>query len=184
MNTLKPLKKEEASFETQQVFTELKSKIGMVPNLYVAMGVSNKLLSGYLSFVETLKSGDFSGKEYEAIALATSQINNCEYCISAHTTLGKMQGLSEAETLEIRQNTVIDKKLSALVSLVSEIISKNGYPYETTISEFLLAGYSKAAFAELIAIVTMTTLTNYIHHNGNFEIDFPKAQPLNNKHAA
>ena len=83
----------------------------MVPNLYAAMGVSDKLLSGYLNFVETLKTGEFSGKEYEAIALITSERNHCEYCISAHTTLGKMQGLSETETLEIRQNNILNKKL-------------------------------------------------------------------------
>jgi AhpD family alkylhydroperoxidase len=179
MKTLKPLKKEEASFETQQIFAELKSKIGMVPKLYAAMGESDKLLSGYLNFVETLKTGEFSGKEYEAIALITSEKNHCDYCISAHTTLGKMQGFSERETLEIRQNSVLDKRLYSLVNLASEIISKNGYPSESTVSEFFHAGYSKAAFAELIAIVTITTLTNYIHHNGKFEIDFPKAQPLN-----
>ena len=184
MNILKPLNFDEAQSETQQIFTGLKTKIGMLPNLYAAMGVSDKLLGGYLSFVETLKTGEFSAKEYEAIALMTSEVNHCEYCISAHTALGKMQGFSEAETLDIRQNTVSDKKLNALVSLVNELISKSGHPSETTVSEFLLAGYSKAAFAELLAIVTMTTLTNYIHHNGNFEIDFPVAQPLNNKQVA
>jgi len=95
-----------------------------------------------------------------------------------------MQGFSEAETLEIRTNTVVEKKINALVKLASEIISKTGFPSERTINEFLLVGYSKAAFAELIAIVTMTTLTNYIHHNGKFDIDFPLAQSLNNKHVA
>lgn len=184
MNTLNPLTNEQASIETQQIFAEIKSQIGMVPNLYAAMGISDKLLGGYLNFVETLKSGEFSGKEYEAIALITSERNHCDYCISAHTALAKMQGFSEAETLEIRQNNVFEKKLNALVKLTSEIISKTGFPSERSINEFLLVGYNKAAFAELIAIVTMTTLTNYIHHNGNFEIDFPLAQPLNNKHVA
>lgn len=184
MNTLKPLNNEQASTKAQQIFAEIKSQKGMVPNLYAAMGISDKLLGGYLKFVETLKIGEFSGKEYEAIALITSERNHCDYCISAHTTLAKMQGFSEAETLEIRTNTVVEKKINALVKLASEIISKTGFPSERTINEFLLVGYSKAAFAELIAIVTMTTLTNYIHHNGKFDIDFPLAQSLNNKHVA
>ena len=64
MNTLKPLNNEQASIETQHIFAEIKSQIGMVPNLYAAMGISDKLLGGYLKFVETLKLGEFSDKEY------------------------------------------------------------------------------------------------------------------------
>ncbi len=183
MNTLKPLKNNEASNQSQQIFADIKAKVGMLPNLYAAMGVSDKLLGGYLAFTEYLKSGEFTAKEYEAIALITSQTNDCEYCISAHTTLGKMQGYSEAETLGIRKNSVIDEKLNALVNLASEVVTNKGYATESRINNFLDVGYSKAAFAELIGIVTMTTLTNYIHHNGNFEIDFPIATTLNKQAA-
>ena len=184
MNILKPLSFDEAQSETQEIFTALKSKVGMVPNLYAAMGVSNKLLGGYLAFVETLKSGEFSLKEYEAIALITSETNNCEYCISAHTTLAKMQGFSEDETIDIRQNNSGDVKLNALINLTSELINTKGNPIEEKLNTFLLAGYSKAAFAELIAIVSMISLSNYIHHNGDFAIDLPIAQALNTKQVA
>ena len=184
MNTLKPLSFNEAQSESQEIFTSIKAKVGKLPNLYAAMGVSDKLLGGYLAFSETLKSGEFSGKEYEAIALATSQANNCEYCISAHTTLGKMLGVSESETVELRQNSSTDAKLDALVNLASEMTNKQGHPSTLNINAFLNVGYSKAAFAELIAIVTIITLTNYIYHNGNFEIDFPIAHALNNKQVA
>jgi len=184
MNVLNPLSFDEAQSETQEIFTALKSKIGMVPNLYAAMGVSSKLLGGYLAFVETLKSGEFSAKEYEAIALVTSEANNCEYCISAHTALGKMQGFTEEETIDIRQNNSANVKLNTLVNLTNELIKTKGNPTDEKSKAFLLAGYSKAAFAELIAIVSLTTITNTIHHNGNFAIDFPIAQTLNTKQVA
>ncbi len=64
MKTLKPLRFEEANVDSQSIFTNVKSKIGMVPNLYAAMGVSDKLLGGFLNFTETLKSGEFTNKEY------------------------------------------------------------------------------------------------------------------------
>jgi len=75
MKTLKPLTLEEANENSQTIFNAVKSKIGMVPNLYATMGVSDKLLGGFLTFTETLKSGAFTSKEYEAIALATSQVD-------------------------------------------------------------------------------------------------------------
>jgi len=185
MNTqLKPLSFNEASEETQNIFTAIKEKVGKLPNLYAAMGVSSKLLSGYLNFTETLKSGEFSDKEYEAIALVTSQVNDCEYCISAHTTLAKMQGFDESEIIQLRQNSITDTKLNALVSLTNEIVRNNGCGSNITTENFLNHGYNKAAFAELIAIVAMITITNNIYHNGGFEIDFPIAPQLNNKQVA
>ncbi len=178
MNILKPLSLTEANTNSQAIFNILKGKIGMVPNLYATMGVSDKLLGGYLTFVETLKSGEFSAKEYEAIALATSQTNGCAYCISAHTAIGKMNGFTEEETLQLRSSTIEDKKLNSLVILVSEFLKLKGHPTENTVTNFLETGYTKAAFAELIAIVSITTITNNIYHNGGFEIDFPKAQNI------
>jgi len=178
MKTLKPLKIEEANTNSQEIFNNIKSKIGMLPNLYATMGVSDKLLGGFLAFSDTIKSGEFTAKEYEAIALATSQANGCAYCLSAHTAIGKMNGFTEDETLELRNNSIEDYKLNALVTLTSELVTKDGHASETSIQDFLDAGYSKTAFAELIGAVALTTITNYIFHNGGFEIDFPKAQNL------
>lgn len=178
MKTLKPLSFEEANVDSQAIFTIVKDKIGMVPNLYAAMGVSDKLLGGFLNFTEILKSGEFTSKEYEAIALATSQANDCAYCLSAHTALAKLNGFSEDETLALRTNSISDQKLNALVSLVSEFVESKGHPVENTVHNFFDAGYTKAAFAELIGIMALTTITNYIFHNGSFEIDFPKVQTI------
>ena len=179
MKTLKALTIEEANENSQAIFKAVKSKIGMVPNLYATMGVSDKLLGGFLSFTETLKSGELSSKEYEAIALATSQANGCAYCLSAHTAIGKMNGFTEEETLELRDNSIADPKLNALVTLTSELVNLKGHPTETTVVSFFEAGYNKAAFAEVIAITAMTTITYNVYHNGGFEIDFPKAQKIN-----
>ena len=178
MNTLKPLRLEEANTNSQAIFNNVKSKIGMLPNLYATMGVSDKLLGGFLAFTETLKSGEFTGKEYEAIALATSQANGCAYCLSAHTAIGKMNGFTEEEALELRNNSIVDSKLNALVILVNEMINLKGHPTDATVDNFFEAGYNKSAFVEVIAIVALTTITNNIYHNGGFEIDFPKAQNI------
>ncbi len=63
MKTLKPLSFEEANENSQKIFSAVKSKIGMLPNLYATMGNSDKLLGGFLAFTDTIKSGEFSNKE-------------------------------------------------------------------------------------------------------------------------
>ena len=182
MNTLKPLTLEQANENSQAIFTNIKSKIGMLPNLYATMGTSDKLLGGFLTFQETIKSGEFTAKEYEAIAQATSQANGCAYCLSAHTAIGKMNGFTEKETMELRTNTILDNKLNALVTLASELVNLKGHPSQEAIENFLNSGYNKAAFAELIATVALTTITNTVYHNGGFEIDFPRAQNIEQLH--
>jgi uncharacterized peroxidase-related enzyme len=160
MKTLKPLSLEEANTNSQEILNTVKGKIGMVPNLYATMAVSDKLLGGFLSFTEALKSGELSGKEYEVVALATSQVNECAYCLSAHTTIGKMNGLTEEDTLAIRNNSITDMKLNALAILARELADRKGKASYATINNFFEAGYSKIAFAEVIGIVSLTIINN------------------------
>lgn len=181
MKTLKPLTLEEANENSKEIFVDIKSKIGRLPNLFASMGISDKLLGGYLAFQETIKKGEFTAKEYEVIALVTSQENQCAYCISAHTALGKMHGFTEEETVDLRTHTIANTKLNALVKLTSEFIDKKGFPSEKAIQNFFGEGYNKAAFAELIAVIALTTITNYVYHNGGFDIDFPTAKNIDNQ---
>jgi hypothetical protein len=98
--------------------------------------------------------------------------------LAAHTALGKMVGFTEEDTINIRSKNIADQKLNALSSLVQELINQKGHPSAQTLDNFFKAGYSKNAFAELIGFTALTTITNYVYHNGGFEIDFPKAPQL------
>ncbi len=178
MKNLEALSRDQVAPETQEVFDALKTKVGMVPNLYATVANSHKALTTMLSATETLASGEFNGKEVEAIALAVGQINSCGYCLSAHTTLGKLQGFTEEQTLEIRQGTIADKKLSALTALASEITISRGRPDQSIVDKFFAAGYSKAALSELIGLVALNTFTNYTNNVAGTEIDFPVAKDL------
>ena len=103
MKTLKALSIDEVDSRTKETFSNISQKVGRVPNLYAAMANSPQLLGGLLAFEESLKQGSFSAKENEAIALAVSQSNNCNYCLATHSTIAKMLGYSENETLDIRK---------------------------------------------------------------------------------
>lgn len=178
MKTLKALSHEQAADSTKGVFDNIKKKIGRVPNLYAAMGNSPQLLQGFLAFEATLKQGTFSAKEGEAIALAVSEANQCNYCLAAHSAIGKMQGYTENEVIDIRKGTIGDPKLNALLQLATELTLKRGKATPATIDNFLSVGYTSQALAELIGFVAIRSITNYIFSNGDFEIDFPKATNL------
>ncbi|RED92796.1 carboxymuconolactone decarboxylase family protein [Marinoscillum furvescens] len=178
MKNLEVLTYENAPQESQQIFDQLKEKLGKVPNVYAAIGNSPKALGGLLGLADTLSKGEFTAKEVEAVALAVAEANTCDYCLAAHTTVGKMQGFSEEETVAIRTGEIADEKLKALSDLAKAITISRGKPEQNVVDAFHAAGYSKAALAELIGLVAVNTITNYANHLADTEIDFPAAPQL------
>jgi len=85
MKTFSVPTKNEVNAESQQIFDSLKGQIGMVPNIYAFAGYSSAALNAQLSFGQALSKGSLSGKELEVVALATSEVNQCDYCRAAHT---------------------------------------------------------------------------------------------------
>ena len=169
------LKREEVNSQTQEVFDALKSKVGMVPNLYAATANSPKALNSLLALGENLGGGEFSEKEIEAIALSVAEANSCGYCLSAHTAIAKMNGFSEEETIQLRTGKIANRKLNSLSKLVRNIVITRGKPSQIFIDNFFSVGYTKAALAEIIGHVALNTFTNYINNVAGTPIDFPLA---------
>ncbi len=167
----------EVSANNQEIFDTLKKGLGMVPNLYAVMALSETALGNYLAFQNAKTS--FSNKEKQAVNLVVSQVNECHYCQSAHTLLGKMNGLTEEQTIEIRKgNASFDAKLNALVVLAKEITVKKGFASAETMDAFINAGYTKAQAIELVFLVAEKTAMNYVHAITKVEIDFPLAKVI------
>ncbi len=178
MKNFKAPTREEVSPASQQIFDNLEKQIGMVPNLFATIGYSSNALSSYLTFQGAQAQGTFNAKEREAVFLAVSEVNGCQYCLAAHTALGKMNGFSEEETIALRAGDIEDKKLNVIVNLAAEITKSHGRPSSERLNEFFDLGYDEAALIDLIALVADKTLANYVHNVTQVDIDFPKAQPI------
>lgn len=167
----------EVSANNQEIFDNFKKGLGMVPNLYAVMALSDTALGNYLSFQNAKTT--FSNKEKQAVNLVVSQVNECHYCQSAHTLLGTMNGLTEEQTIEIRNgNASFDNKLNALVILAKEITAKKGFASAESIDAFINAGYSEGQVIELVFLVAEKTAMNYVQAIAKVEIDFPLAKAI------
>ncbi|MEN7546708.1 carboxymuconolactone decarboxylase family protein [Rapidithrix thailandica] len=178
MSTFKVPSKEEVQPEAQGIFDQLQSKLGFVPNLYAFTGKSANTLGAYLTFQNELTKGAFNAKEREAIFLAVSEANGCKYCQSVHTVLGKANGFSEEETIQLRALSHPDKKWSVLTALAAELVTAKGRPSDSLLKEFFALGYDEAALIDLTALVVDKTFANYIHNFSQVPIDFPLAKDL------
>jgi len=170
--------KDQVSTKSQAIFDQLNSKLGMVPNLYATIGYSGDTLEQFLTFSGGAGNGTFKQKEIEAIKLAVSQVNNCEYCLAAHTALGKMSGFTEEETFELRKGTIEDSKLKALTQLAANIAQNRGHANQSLVDQFFAAGFDEKGLIDLVAVVTAVTFTNYVHGATKVPVDFPAAKSL------
>lgn len=169
--------REEVSEGNKKLFDNLKAGLGFVPNLYALIGKSTNGLLNYLTFQNAKSS--LSGKEREVINLVVSQFNNCQYCLSAHTTIGKMKGFTDGQIMDIRKSTDnFDLKIKALSRFVKSVVETHGRPKEDLVSDFFNAGYSEENMIDVLIVIGDKIVSNYLHGITQIPIDFEIAPPL------
>ena len=177
MNTFNVPTRENVSANNQAIFDNLNKALGFVPNLYATYAHSDTALENYLNFANAKTS--LSAKEKEVVNLAVSQVNDCIYCLSAHTAIGKMNGFTDEQILELRAGySSVNTKLDALARLAKNVTENRGRTDEAVLENFFSAGYSKANLIDTISLVGDKTISNYIHSTTQVPVDFPVAQPL------
>ena len=176
MKTFNVPSRDQVSPANQIQFDNLEKALGIVPNLYATMAYSENGLPRYLAFQGAKTS--LTNKEKEAVNLVVSEVNGCKYCQSAHTVLGKMNGFSESDTLDIRSGESKIPKLNALVQLGKEITETKGRVSDVTLKAFYEAGYNDGNLIDLILQISDKIAMNYLHNLTQVKIDFPLAAEL------
>lgn len=179
MKTIVVPAKEQVSAEAQVIFEQIQKKLGKVPNLYATIGYSADALKAFLGFDASFTHTAFTEKEKEAINLIVSEVNNCNYCLAAHTMLATMKGYSKEDTLEFRRGNATDAKLDTAVKLAKSIAENKGNADARLKENFFNAGYDEKALIDLIGLITVRSFTNYVYATTRVPIDFPLTEPLN-----
>ncbi len=168
--------RDEVAPANQEIFDNLNKALGFVPNLYATIGYSANGLSRYLAYQNAKSS--LSNKEKEAVNLIVSQINGCVYCQSAHTVIGKMNGFTDEQVLDIRSGSSSDAKINALVKLAASITKNKGRADAATVDAFFAQGYTNEHLVDTILQVSEKIAMNYLHNLTQVPVDFPVASPL------
>ena len=177
MSTFNVPKREEVSEKNQSIFDSLEKAVGFVPNLFATYAHSENALENYLNLSNAKTS--LNAKQKEVVNLAVSEVNNCIYCLSAHTAIGKMNGFTGGQILELRSGQAsFDSKLNALASLAKNLTENRGAADDRVIENFFNEGWTKENLIDTIVLVGDKTISNYLHKTTNVPVDFPVAQPL------
>ena len=158
----------------QPLLHAVEKQLGVVPNLFRVVGNSPAALEGYLGLNGALGKGELEAATRERIALAVAEVNGCDYCLSAHTLLGKnLAKLSEAENAANRDGISTDSKADAAVRFAVKLVKARGHVSDADVQAVKKAGYNDAQVIEIVLHVALNTLTNYVNEVAKTEIDFP-----------
>jgi uncharacterized peroxidase-related enzyme len=176
MTRITPLNPALATGKAKQLLDGVHAKLGMTPNLMATLANAPAALEGYLNFNGALGSGGalLDAKFREQIALTVAQENSCEYCLSAHSLLGKMAGLKPDEIAASRNSHSSDTKRQAGLKFAQAIVAERGNVSDAELDEVRRAGYSDGEITEIVAHVALNIFTNYFNHVAGTDVDFPR----------
>ena len=177
MNMINVPTRDEVSSQNQAIFDNLKKALGMVPNLFATFAHSETALGTYLT-LQNAKSS-LMGKSREVVNLVVSQVNDCEYCLAAHTMLGKMVGFTDEQIMELRHGHASwDVKFDSLARFAKSVAENRGRAEQSVVDAFFAAGWTKENLVDAIVIIGDKTTSNYLHSVTKVPVDFPAAPRL------
>jgi uncharacterized peroxidase-related enzyme len=159
---------------SQPLLEGVKKLLGSVPNLFRTVGVSPAALQGYLGLNGALAKGRLSAATRERIALAVAEINDCGYCLAAHSYIAKnLVKLGDGEIVASRDAVSADPKVAAALRFAAKVVEARGHVSDADVAEVRAAGYDDGEVMEIVAHVALNTLTNYVNEVAKTDIDFP-----------
>ena len=162
-----------ASGTNKKSFDILKSALGFIPNMALAMSQSPAVLDGYMGLSVALIKGRLGKRLGEELALTLAGTNHCEYCASAHSATAKIAGLEEADVTAALQGKSEDVREAAALRFATAVVEKRGRIDDADFKAVTDAGFTPAEVSEIVAHVALNTLTNYFNNVGRIEIDSP-----------
>ncbi len=152
----------------------VKKQLGVAPNLFRMVATSPAALEGYVGLSGALSKGALPAATRERIALAVAEANGCDYCLSAHTYLGRnLARLDDAEIAANRSGASNDPKADAAVGFAAKVVRARGHVSDDEVRAVKAAGYDDAQVIEIVMHVALNTWTNYINNVAETDIDFP-----------
>jgi uncharacterized peroxidase-related enzyme len=158
---------------SQPILDAVGTQLGMIPNLYRLVSLSPIALTG-LANLDVALSKSLDLKTRTRIAIATAQVNGCDYCLSVHTYLGlNFAKISPEDAARNRAGGSTDPKADAAVHFAAKVAQSRGKLTDADITAVKAAGFTEAQIIEIVALVAENFFTNLINNVAQTDIDVP-----------
>ncbi|CAB3872112.1 hypothetical protein LMG26858_02783 [Achromobacter anxifer] len=162
-----------ATADRKALLTQIHGAFGATPNMFRAVANSPAALQSMWGAFGALGGGVIPAKLGEQIAVAVADRNACEYCLAAHTALGRKAGASAEEMSAAQAGDAADPKTAAALRFALKLVEARGQVNDADVQAVRAAGYSDQEIVEILAHVALNLFTNYVNVAFAVPVDFP-----------
>ncbi|WP_099021971.1 carboxymuconolactone decarboxylase family protein [Mycolicibacterium palauense] len=174
MTDFAPVEPESATGKAAELLAQVQASLGLTPNMTKVMANSPALLQSYLALSGAVAGGVLRPAVRERLAIATAQLNGCEYCLSAHTYIGaNIAKVTDAELAGARRGGSEDEHVAALLTLSNTIAENAGDVTEVELKTARAAGVTEEEIGEVVANLALNVMTNYFNVMARVDNDWP-----------
>ncbi|MVN88254.1 peroxidase-related enzyme [Deinococcus sp. HMF7620] len=159
--------------DRQQVLEEVQAAFGATPNMFRAVANSPAALRSMWGSFGALGSGSLGAKLGEQLAVAIANLNDCEYCLAAHTALGRKAGATKDEMDAAQVGEANDPRTAAALRFALKLVRGRGQVSDAEVDHLRAAGFNDESIVEIIAHVALNLFTNYVNVALQVPVDFP-----------
>jgi uncharacterized peroxidase-related enzyme len=176
MSTFHPVEPQTANAEAQAALDVVQAAFGGTPNLMKMLAIAPNVLTGIMALNQAVTSGELETSLVEQVALLTSAINQCEYCVAVHVHVGQQAGLSRDELLHNLQGEASDPKSQAVLDFTNAVVQHRGKIDMAMVQALRDHGLTNKAIIEIVGVIGLYTFLNYMKHLTQPVLDFPSVE--------
>lgn len=158
---------------SQPLLAQIHGAFGATPNMFRAVANSPAALASLWGSFGALGGGVLSARLGEQIAVAVADRNACNYCLAAHTMLGRKAGASAEEMSEAQAGRSSDPQTAAALTFALKVVENRAQVSEADVAALREVGFSDEAIVEILAHVALNLFTNYVNVAFDVPVDFP-----------
>jgi uncharacterized peroxidase-related enzyme len=163
----------DATGERKAVLDQIQRTFGATPAMFRAVANSPAALKSMFGSFGALGQGRLPAKLGEQLAVAIANRNSCEYCLAAHTALGRKAGATADEISEAQDGRSKDARTAAALTFALKLVEDRGQVTDADVAALRAAGFDNEETVEIIAHVALNLFTNYVNVALNVPVDFP-----------
>ncbi|MDO7897431.1 carboxymuconolactone decarboxylase family protein [Pseudomonas citrulli] len=165
---------QQAPAASQPLLAQIQQAFGATPNMFKAVANSPAALQSLWAAFGALGQGTLGAPLGEQIAVAIANRNRCEYCLAAHTALGRKAGVSPSDMAAAQQGQSSDPKTAAALAFALKVVEQRAQVDDADVQRLRENGFGDEQIVEIIAHVALNLFTNYVNVALDIPVDFAK----------
>ena len=162
-----------AQGQRQELLAQIQGAFGATPAMFRVVANSPAALQSLWGSFGALGGGVIPAKLGEQIAVAIADRNACEYCLAAHTALGRKAGATADEMSAAQAGESADPKTNAALRFALKVVNERAQLSDADVQSLRHVGYTDEEIVEILAHVALNLFTNYVNVAFDVPVDFP-----------